>query len=377
MGRKIAVASYYFPNYHVDARNEKRHGKGWSEWELVKKAVPRFDGHYQPKEPLWGYTDEADPVVMAKKIDAAADHEIDAFIFDWYYYNDGPFLQRCLEEGYLGAKNNKRVKFSIMWANHDWTDIHPAPYKKEPELLYPGAVTEKTFEEMTDHIIEVYFKHPSYWKIAGRPYFSIYELFRFVKSMGGMDEARRVLDNFRAKARSAGLDGVHVNAVNWGVQILPGETKVSNPAEMVKMLGLDSTTSYVWVHHVAVNEFPATDYMEQMRGYLKYAETAADELGVPYFPNATMGWDSTPRTEPQSPYENLGYPYMGMYKNNTPANFEKALAELKRFIEGQKQEEKVLTINCWNEWTEGSYLEPDKAHGLAYLEKVKRIFGVS
>src|SRR5512135_1016411 len=66
------VACYYFPNYHVDPRNEKQHGPGWTEWELVKRAEPRFEGHHQPNVPLWGYTDEADPAVMAKKIDAAA-----------------------------------------------------------------------------------------------------------------------------------------------------------------------------------------------------------------------------------------------------------------------------------------------------------------
>lgn len=68
------VASYYFPNYHVDARNEKVHGDGWTEWELVKAAGPRFEGHRQPKVPAWGYTDEADPADMEQKIDAAADH---------------------------------------------------------------------------------------------------------------------------------------------------------------------------------------------------------------------------------------------------------------------------------------------------------------
>lgn len=56
----ITVASYYFPNYHLgDARNEKKFGKGWSEWELVKAAKPRFNGHHQPNIPAWGYTDES------------------------------------------------------------------------------------------------------------------------------------------------------------------------------------------------------------------------------------------------------------------------------------------------------------------------------
>ena len=43
------------------ARNEKNKGKGWSEWELIKAAKPRFPNHDQPKKPLWGYTDESDP----------------------------------------------------------------------------------------------------------------------------------------------------------------------------------------------------------------------------------------------------------------------------------------------------------------------------
>ena len=68
----ITVASYYFGQYHPnDPRNMKVRGGEWSEWELIKAAKPRFPGHQQPKVPLWGYEDESDPNVMAKKIDAA------------------------------------------------------------------------------------------------------------------------------------------------------------------------------------------------------------------------------------------------------------------------------------------------------------------
>ena len=127
--RPITVASYYFGNYHPgDPRNAKMKGKDWSEWELVKAARPRFPGHQQPKVPLWGYEDESDPKVMAQKIAAAADHGIDAFIFDWYYYDDGPFLDRPIDIGFLKATNNHRLKFAFMWANHDWLEIQP--YKR-------------------------------------------------------------------------------------------------------------------------------------------------------------------------------------------------------------------------------------------------------
>ena len=45
---KYQVAAYYFPNYHIDPRNAEIHGPGWTEWELVKRAEPRFAGHQQP-----------------------------------------------------------------------------------------------------------------------------------------------------------------------------------------------------------------------------------------------------------------------------------------------------------------------------------------
>ena len=96
---KITVAAYYFPNYHTgDPRNDLNKGKNWSEWELVKAAKPRFPNHQQPKVPEWGFSDEKDPKVMAKKIEAAVSHGIDCFIFDWYMYEDGPFLNRCIDE---------------------------------------------------------------------------------------------------------------------------------------------------------------------------------------------------------------------------------------------------------------------------------------
>ena len=66
--KEMDIAAYYFPNYHADAKNEEVHGRNWTEWELMKCARSRFEGHQQPKVPVWGYEDEADPAVMAKKI---------------------------------------------------------------------------------------------------------------------------------------------------------------------------------------------------------------------------------------------------------------------------------------------------------------------
>lgn len=370
------VACYYFPNYHPnDVRNAKQKGKGWSEWNLVKAAQPRFEGHQQPKVPLWGYTDESDPQIMAQKIGAAADHGIDAFIFDWYWYNDGPFLERALDQGFLKAKNNRRMKFALMWANHDWLDIHPYTNGKPPELLYPGKVNQETFSELTEHCIENYFKHPSYWKIDGKPYFSIYDVSTLLDSFGSVEATRQALDSFRQRCREKGLPGLHLNLVVWGQPILPGEGTRTDYATLVQQLGCDSVTSYVWIHHVPLPKIQ-TDYEQVQEKYFKYWDQARNTYQVPYYPNVTMGWDSSPRADQTQEFGNFGYPFMNTIAGNTPQRFEQALRTVKERLD-QSEGPRILNINCWNEWTEGSYLEPDAVHGMQYLDAIEAVFGKS
>lgn len=372
---KITVASYYFGNYHPgDPRNERVKGPGWSEWELVKAAKPRFPGHHQPNVPLWGYTDESDPAVMAKKISAAADHGIDAFIFDWYYYDDGPFLDRPIDRGFLKAKNNRRLKFAFMWANHDWQEIHPYRRGAPQKLLYPGRVSPETFEKVGDHLVKDYFRHPSYWKIDGRPYFSFYDLTKLLENFGSVEATRAALDRLRAKAVAAGLPGLHLNAVVWGQTILPAEKKPADTVKLIKDLGFDSVTSYVWIHHVALPE-QQTDYNFVRDAYFAYWRTTEQQFGVPYFPNVTMGWDSSPRADQRDEFANVGYPFMNTISGNTPERFQEALELTKRRLLERKDGPRILNINCWNEWTEGSYLEPDTVNGMKYLEAVKAVFG--
>ncbi len=371
---RITVACYYFGNYHPgDRRNAEHKGPAWSEWELVKTAKPRFPGHHQPNVPLWGYTDESDPKVMEQKIDAAADHGIDAFIFDWYSYDDGPFLERPIDNGFLKATNNHRLKFAFMWANHDWLELHPYTKGTPQPLLYAGRVSPESFERIGDHLIKDYFSHPSYWKIDGKPYFSVYDLTKLLESFGSVQATRAALDTFREKAKAAGLAGLHLNAVAWGQPILPGERAPADSAAVVRDLGFDSVTSYVWIHHVNLPT-QQTDYALARDEYFGYWERAAQRFAVPYFPNVTMGWDPCPRCDQRDTFDNSGYPFTNTISGNTPQRFREALEMTRRRMLASPAGPRILNINCWNEWTEGSYLEPDTVNGMGYLEAVRDVF---
>lgn len=374
---KITVASYYFPNYHTRDKNDPRisdqHLENWSEWELVKTAKPRFEGHQQPKVPAWGYTDEKDPKVMAKKIEAATSHGVDVFIFDWYHYAGRPYLNRCIDEGFLKAKNTNSIKFSLMWANHNWQDLFPYKHGEEPRWLYSGAVTPEEFEQIGNELINNYFTKPNYWLIDGKAYFSIYDIQKFVEGFGSIEAAKKAMDKLNEKVIKAGLKGVHWNLVAWGRPILPGGKAPKNIPEIIKNLGFNSATSYVWVHHVDLPEVQ-TDYNQVRDAYFNHWSKAKKEYGIPYFPNVTMGWDPSPRCNVNSDWGNFGYPYTYTIGNNTPENFKIALQKTKDSLLGDPDGPRILNINCWNEWTEGSYLEPDAVHGMAYLEAVKEVF---
>ncbi len=108
---------------------------------------------------------------------------------------------------------------------------------------------------------------------------------------------------------------------------------------------------------------------------LRIGKKVKKTYSVPYYPNVTMGWDPTPRTNQEKPWKgNQVYPYTNTIGNNTPENFKRALQMTKERLLNDPDSPRIININCWNEWTEGSYLEPDVVHGYDYLKAVKAVF---
>lgn len=378
------VAVYYFPNYHVDSINERWHGKGWTEWDLVKAAKPRFAAHQQPKVPAWGYFDESRPEWAAKEIDLAASHGVDVFLYDWYWYgNTGQFLQEGLEKGFLKAPNRSKLKFALMWANHNWANIHPTPYTNFQEKLTDGEVSMPLWDTITTYIVNNYFKQPNYWQVDGKPYFSIFETGRFLNGFKTLEEAAAAMKMFSDKAKAAGFAGIHLNLIDQtvtdgGLRGLLGRSITRG--DVLKALDVSSLTSYnfLYAYDLSKAGWPTAHYQAAINANVDYWSKISAELGnTPFFPNATMGWDVTPRLIQSEKFDRFkGYPWTPVFNgDNTPAAFKQALQKAKAYMDAHPSQPKIITVNAWNEWTEGSYLLPDKKNGTAYLEAIKAVFG--
>lgn len=383
--KEYEVAVYYFPNYHPDSINARWHGRNWTEWELVKAAKPRFIAHEQPKVPSWGYFNESDSVWAAKEIDLAADNGIDCFIYDWYWYsNTGQYLQEGLEKGFLKAPNRNRLNFAIMWANHNWLNIHPATFDNFRNELTQGEVSSELWDTISTYLVEKYFKQPNYWKIDGKPYFSIYEIVNFINGFGGVSNAKKAIVLLDDKTRNAGLRGVYFNIMDWqindqAVKQIKDPRKPHSAKEMIEYLGCESASSYCFVHHFDIMRagFPTVTYSKALEANKEYWNSfVKDYPDLLYTPNVSMGWDASPRCEQSDKFELKDYPWTPVITGNTPEAFKMALLDAKRFLDKYDPKHKILVINAWNEWTEGSYLLPERKYGDAYLKAIKDVFGV-
>src|SRR5699024_1820614 len=212
---KYDVAAYIWPSCHNDPVAQKLlWPEGIGEWQIIKKGTPRFAGQYQPKVPLWGYEMDDDPKVMERWIDAATDHKVNVFVFDWYWYNHAPFLESTLDSGFLQAENKDKMKFYIMWANHNVPKNYWNPYKyrKNKSFLFDGAIDGMSdFKVIVKRIITQYFTRPNYYEIDGKPVFAIFNIQNLMKSFGNDPyKTRDPLNYLRAEVKKAGFPGLHI-----------------------------------------------------------------------------------------------------------------------------------------------------------------------
>ena len=363
------VCAFVWPSCHDDSlAREWIWPEGEGEWEMIRKGDPRFEGHYQPKVPYWGYEMDDDPVVVEKWIQTALSHGVNTFIYDWYWFRDpngynGPFLESALDNGFLGAPSNEKMNFYIMYANHvvkyNYWNYHKWGEKKD--TLFSPTVGMEDWKKIVDRVITQYFHRPNYVKIDGCPVFAMFDVEAFKEGFPSDEEAARAMDYFREKTREAGFPGLHL-------QFTPGASSSPNPPSAAKtkvnipLLGINSIAMY------NMGGFDC-DYLRHNEKALVKRKNTEEAFDVPVFPTVSLGWDDTPRFPAQRGEKVTRF-------HQTPKVFEHYLRKAKEYADERADTQpRFIMINAWNEWIEGCYLLPDMLDGFGYLEAVRNVFG--
>jgi len=387
------VVAIYCPLWHSYPHMDSWKGEGWNEWELVRTAPARFEGHHQPLRPTWGHFDESDPKWAAREIDLAADHGIDVMLFDWYWYSGVKIMEEALENGFLRASNRQRLKFALMWANHHWSDYFPPPREGEWNMWLPMRHSPRDFRKVIEYCIEHYFHHPNYWRLDDRLFFSIFQPELLVEQLGGPETTKRVLRGADRQLATHDLPPIHWNAM----------TKDAGRVAEFAAAGFATTTSYNCLASGKAGPGTALidPYEDVMEAHRKLWR-AMHRAGRPYLPVVTMGWDVTPRCRHDEPWPfravtgnngatgsltpfassaaregHLRYPYIHVVVGNTPERFGKLCRDAIHFLDEARSKHRVVFLNAWNEWTEGCYLLPEKRHGDGFLKALRAAFGLS
>ncbi len=324
----------------------------------MRAARPLFRGHEQPRVPgELGYYDLRDASAREAQAELAAAHGIDAFCY-WHYWFEG---RRLLERPFAEvlASGRPDLPFCLAWANESWSRRWLG---EERDVLVRQAYSAEDDAEHARWLVSA-FADPRYLKVGERPVFVVYR-------PHDLPEPSVTTNAIRTAAAEAGLADPYLIG-----------TDAHRPGSDCRALGFDSTLAFApqlgalpsfaddgpRVAKLARNlrrgvpsaTLKVYDYADALKR-MAAIDREATALGC-VFP----GWDNSPRRGRDAV----------VITGATPERFGNALAAATRTADAIPGDERLVFINAWNEWAEGNYLEPDRGHGRARLEAVRRVAG--
>jgi Glycosyltransferase WbsX len=316
------VGVYYFPGW----RSGMKAAPSMEPWEAIRKTPAR--------EPLLGWYDDGSTETVNTQLGWMHDYGLTYVVFDWYWGGGKVLLDQSLQ-AYFKAANRSKVPFALLWANHD-----AAPTSRED------------FAAMVRYWIENYFKRPETFKVDGRPVVFVFDHGQLqAKASAFGSDVPTLIALSQTMMREAGLPPI----------FFVGST-FNKPKAVT--FGYDATSTY---NYQGIQK-PSHSYAELTADYATAWQFQTGRHDVPYIVPMTQGWDRTPwggskdRQHDQS--------------GGDIDRFDQHLRAARSFMD--KNPEGTLrmgVICCWNEFGEGSYIEPTKSTGFSYLEKVKATFG--
>jgi len=341
------VIAFYLPQFHPIPENDRNWGEGFTEWRNVRQARPNFPGHDQPRRPgEFGYYDLRTPGVMERQAALAQQYGIHGFCFYWYWFNGKKPLAMPLER--LRDTRSPDMPFCLCWANEPWT----RKWAGGDEVIHDHAYSD---DDDARHAAELarYLTDPRYIQVAGAPLLLIYRA-DVLPGLPGY------LDRLRALLRGAGVERVHLAMVESGEFAWAGRD--------ARPLGFDSSVEFP-PHGGSGILPPLPDMLNPAfaGAIFDYRETVLRYATAPLPPyprwrTVMAAWDNTAR------YQDTP----AIFMNATPGGYRAWLESAVRDVqEGWPADERLVFVNAWNEWGEGTVLEPDARWGRAYLEATR------
>lgn len=374
----MKIISFYLPQYHRIKENDEWWGEGYTEWTNVKLGKPYLKNQNQPRVPYknnYYNLNEDFKETFTSQMEMAKKYGIYGFCFYHYWFKDGKKLLEKPVEKFLEDKSLD-MPFCMCWANEPWTRVWDGSDK---EVIMPQEYGDE--KEWTDHFMYLlpYLKDDRYIKLNGRPLLVIYrpEIIPELERMLNCWE--RLSDKFGLSKPYFVAQGIfYANSQNKSKNIdsyilyEPGYTQNSisrNDKNSYSVLLKNPVLSIdVIIQHMKVKiakflklkSFRMLSYIFDYDLFWRWIiKRKVPEKKV--FLGAFVDWDNTARRKEKG---------ARLFKNVSPQKFGNYMEELIKKAKRETNQDMIF-VNAWNEWGEGTYLEPDEKYGFQYLEAIK------
>ncbi|HXE95589.1 MAG TPA: glycoside hydrolase family 99-like domain-containing protein [Dongiaceae bacterium] len=348
----IKLISMYLPQYHPIPENDQWWGKGFTEWTNVRKATPRFPGHYQPHVPgQLGYYDLRDPGTRAAQADLARSHGIHGFCYYHYWFNGQRLLETPFNEVLKSGEPD--FPFCLCWANENWSRRWDG---SEQEILIAQNYSDEDSLAFIESLVPA-FRDSRYIRVNGKPLLLVYRT-------GLLPDPKRTADIWRDAMLKAGVGDLYlVRVENFmdGSEVLPSEIGFDAAVEFAPYWraagGTIESLAEVGGPPVSLKNMYVYDYDRGVEDML-----VRQVPDYPFFRGVFPSWDNSARRKNEP----------SIVVNSSPEKFAFWLATvILQTLEKRQGDERMVFINAWNEWGEGCHLEPDERYGMAWLEAVR------
>jgi hypothetical protein len=206
---------------------------------------------------------------------------------------------------------------------------------------------------------------PARLAIAGRPVVSLLNITDFVAEYS-LDGFRFLMRLLRHRVRSLlGIDPFLLGLIPNGH---PSGVALCNH------LPCDGVTGYGLLPNWAGPAVQAYADLIEYRTAEWYR--IQRQLRVPFFPVVCAGWDATRRGEHIDDIRRAeGFPWRPVVVDASPTLFGDFLDRADEYLEATEAEHRIIFIHAWNEWSEGSAVEPGLRNRNGYLDELRRRFG--